>query len=380
MTTAVLLVGGYGTRLRPLTISKPKPLVEFGNKPIIEHQIEALIKVGVKHIIMGVNYMPEKLNESVFEISQRLNIRITINMEDEPLGTGRLLFKFMFYYSKCNKTLFSAGSIANAAKYLENDEHFFVFNSDITCEFPLQEFMDHHLKHDGIGTIAITKVDEPSKYGVLVYDESTMKINKFVEKPAIFVSNKINAGLYLFRNAILDMIELKPTSIEREIFPKLASQNALYAFNMKGHWMDIGQPKDFIKGTSLYLNYLETINDDSLIQDRKGFIGNVKMHHNVKIGVDVKIGPNVVIGCGVIIGNGVCIKNTTLLADCHVMDYSIINTCIIGWKCKIGKWARLENQCILGEDVRIGEEMCLNKCIVFPHKEIRESESEKIII
>ncbi len=125
----------------------------------------------------------------MFEEAKRLNIKITMSQEKEPLGT--------------------AGPIALASNYLtETDEPFFVLNSDVICEFPFEEMVKFHKNHNCEGTIMVTKVEEPSKYGVVVYDQETGRINRFVEKPKEFVSNKINAGLYIFNPEILKRIEV----------------------------------------------------------------------------------------------------------------------------------------------------------------------------
>lgn len=135
----------------------------------------------------------------------------------------------------------------------------------------------------------VTKVAEPSKYGVVVMDESTWKVDKFVEKPKIFVGNKINAGIYLLNSSVLDRIELRPTSIEKEVFPKIAAEKMLYAMVLPGFWMDIGQPKDYITGLRLYFDSLRKKLSPKLAS---GFhiIGNVLVDESAKIGEGCLIG------------------------------------------------------------------------------------------
>jgi len=231
---ALILVGGYGTRLRPLTLSRPKPLVEFANKPILLHQIEALVEVGVAHVVLAVSYHADQLEQEMQVEAARLGISISFSHEKEPLGT--------------------AGPLALARAVLAQDsEPFFVLNSDVICEFPFKEMVACHRAHGREGTIVVTRVEEPSKYGVVVYEQATGKIASFVEKPQEFVSNKINAGLYIFNPSILDRIEVKPTSIEKEVFPKQAEAGELYCMELQGFWMDVGQPADFLTGQCLYL-------------------------------------------------------------------------------------------------------------------------------
>ena len=132
----------------------------------------------------------------------------------------------------------------------KDDAPFFVLNSDVICDFPFRDMVAFHKGHGREGTIVVTKVEEPSKYGVVIYDQSTGKIASFVEKPQEFVSNKINAGLYIFNPSILNRIEIKPTSIEKEVFPRQAEEGDLYCMELQGFWMDVGQPADFLTGKS----------------------------------------------------------------------------------------------------------------------------------
>ena len=120
-------------------------------------------------------------------------------------------------------------------------------------DYPFAKLAQFHKEHGQEGTIVVTKVEEPSKYGVVVMKPQTTSIERFVEKPVEFVSNRINAGIYLFNTDILKRIQLRPTSIEKEIFPEMAGDGELHSFDLEGYWMDVGQPKDFLTGTCLYL-------------------------------------------------------------------------------------------------------------------------------
>uniref|UniRef100_A0A915IPV8 mannose-1-phosphate guanylyltransferase n=1 Tax=Romanomermis culicivorax TaxID=13658 RepID=A0A915IPV8_ROMCU len=355
---ALILVGGYGTRLRPLTLTQPKPIVEFCNKPMMMHQIEALADAGVDHVILAVSYRAEMLEKEMKSQAKTLGITISVSLEDEPLGT--------------------AGPLALAKEILNDGEPFFVLNSDVICDFPFKEMLAFHKHHGCEGTIAVTKVEEPSKYGVVVFDERN-RIEKFVEKPQEYVGNKINAGLYIFNASILERIPLKPTSIEKEIFPFMASDGQLFAFVLPGFWMDVGQPKDFLAGTKLYLQFLKEHKPDQLtIGDT--FHGNVLVDSTATLGTNCRIGPNVVIGPNVRVQDGVCIKNTTILNNTVIRSHSWITNSIIGWRCDIGRWVRMENVCVIGEDVIVKDEIYLNGAKVLPHKNISQNVPEPDII
>eukprot|EP00041_Stephanoeca_diplocostata_P019859 m.432749 g.432749 ORF g.432749 m.432749 type:complete len:360 (-) comp21414_c0_seq1:260-1339(-) len=356
---ALILVGGFGTRLRPLTLSLPKPLVPFANMPMVMHQVEALVEAGVDHVVLAVNYRAEVMEKEMSRHAERLGIKITMSLESEPLGT--------------------AGPLALARDILGADgEMFFVLNSDVVCEFPFKNVIEFHKAHGKEGTILVTKVDEPSKYGVVKYDE-TGKIERFVEKPQVFVGNRINAGLYLFNSNILDRIELKPTSIEQEIFPAMANDSNLYAMDLPGFWMDVGQPPDYLKGMVMYLNSVQQHAPTSLATGTQ-FVGNVLVDPSAKIGQNCKIGPDVVIGPNVVVGEGTRLQRCTLMESSVVKPHAWIQSAIIGWRCTVGAWARLEGITVLGEDVKVGDELYLNGARVLPHKSIKASVPEPTII
>jgi len=236
-----------------------------------------------------------------------------------------------------------------------------------------------HQNHGREGTIVVTKVEEPSKYGVVIYEQGTGQIERFVEKPQEFVSNKINAGLYIFSTSILDRIPLKPTSIEKEVFPYMADDHQLFCYELEGFWMDVGQPKDFLTGMCLYLDSLKSKKSNQLAKE-PCIVGSVIVDPSAKIGANCRIGPNVTIGPDVVIEDGVCIKRCTVLKGAHISSHSWLESCIIGWRCKVGRWVRMENVTVLGEDVIVKDEIYINGGKVLPHKSISNSVPEPQII
>jgi mannose-1-phosphate guanylyltransferase len=356
---ALILVGGFGTRLRPLTFSKPKPLVPFCNKPMIMHQIEALKKVGVDEVILAVGYNPDSMVKEMDEYAKEIGIKISYSHEKTPMGTAGPL------------------ALARDALTADGNEIFFVFNSDISCTYPLQSLLDFHKKHGKEGTIMVTPVEDPSKYGVVLYDDESGKISQFVEKPKNYVGNRINAGLYIFTKKILERIPNRPTSIEREIFPAMAKDGELYALDLPDFWMDVGQPKDYLTGKCLNLNHLEKNNSPDLAKTPTDgsytIIGPVLIGKNVKIGNGSVIGPNVVIGDNCVIEEGVRLKRTTLFTNVKIGKSSFIQSSIIGWNSSVGKWARVDNNTVLGENVHIKDEIYINGALILPHKDIKEN-------
>jgi len=374
---ALILVGGYGTRLRPLTFEHPKPLVPFCGEAIVVHQIEALVEVGVKEIILAVNYQPQVMVEYLKTCEEKYGIKIIISQETIPMGTAGPLFLAKHYLQK-------------------DDSQFFMFNSDVICEFPLQKMLAFHRHHGKEGTIMVTKVKDPRAYGVVV-SAPNGEIQRFVEKPQEFISDEINAGIYLFNPSIVNRIENRPTSIERETFPAMAKDKDLYSMVLEGYWMDIGQPKDYLRGLVLHLESIriqkrkQKDGSDTrkrklpdLVEEKQGdrkwsVQGNVLLHSSVKVGEGSVLGPDVEVGPGVEIGKGVRIKRSTLFQGTKVGSYAYINSSIVGWQSNIGDWARVDD-CVFGDDVEVGKETSLKGVTVCPHKALKEDTTDKIIL
>ena len=260
----------------------------------------------------------------------------------------------------------TAGPIYLARDHLLADsEPFFMFNSDVICDFPLSSMLQFHTAHGGEGTILVTQVKDPSKYGVVVADEKG-QIQRFVEKPQDWVGDKINAGIYLFNTSVVDRVENKPTSIERTIFPAIANEHKLYSLTLGGYWMDIGQPKDFLSGQVLHLAYTAKFNAETL-NTGEGIQGNVLIHPTAKVGKGALLGPDVVVGEGVVIAEGARVKRSCLLERVIVGPSAFISGSIIGWDSNIGSHAHVTD-CVLGEDVQIAKEVSVTDLIVCPHK------------
>jgi len=332
---------------------------------MILHQIEALVKAGVTDVVLAVNYRPEVMVSLLGKCEEKYGIKITFSVETEPLGT--------------------AGPLALAKAVLAKDDSpFFVLNSDVTCTYPFEDLRDFHLAHGDEGTIMVTKVDEPSKYGVVVNVPKTTKIDRFVEKPVEFVGNRINAGIYIFSPSILDRIEVKPTSIEEVIFPAMAADRQLHCMDLEGFWMDVGQPKDMVAGTALFLSYLTSQRSQLITYPGpdKPWIsgGNVLIDPSAKIDPSALIGPNVVVGPNCTVGAGARLQRCILLEGSKIKDHAWVKSSIIGWNSTVGRWARLDNITVLGDDVAVKDELFVNGASVLPHKSISKSILEPAIV
>ena len=216
---ALILAGGFGKRLRPITRDIPKPLVEVAGKPIIGWQFEWLKKYGIREVILAVGYLREKMME-VIGSGRNFGVRVSYVVEDVPLGTG--------------------GGVKNAEPFLKNEDLFYVLNGDIISDIDLS-LLDESLEENIVGTIAIVPL--PSPYGIVEYDPSTLSIKRFVEKP-IISDYWINAGVYCFTPEIFDYLPEKG-DIEKTSFPLLANKGKLKAVPYKDvFWKSIDTHKD----------------------------------------------------------------------------------------------------------------------------------------
>ena len=249
----------------------------------------------------------------------------------------------------------------------------------MTCEYPLKDLLAFHKATGAEGTLLVTRVEEPSKYGVVVHDDAG-KVGHFVEKPQTFVGNHINAGLYCLSPAILRRIPMRPTSIEKEVFPAMAAEGVLYTMVLPGYWMDIGQPKDYLTGMCLHLASTRKRAPATLATGAH-VRGDVLIHETARVAPGALLGPNVVVGPGCVVEDGARIVRSTLLQGTVVRAHALVSSSIIGWSSTVGRWARVEGT-VLGEDVQVGEEVAINGALVLPHKGLRDSvfEAGKIIM
>lgn len=363
---ALILVGGFGTRLRPLTLAMPKPLVPFVNKPMIIHQVMALKEAGVTEVILAVAYRPDAMFEEMSRWSEELGVKFIYSHEKTPLGT--------------------AGPLALAAEHLlTDDEPFFVLNSDVTCQFPLKELLNFHKNHGKEGTIMVTKVEDWTKYGVVVYEKDSGKIDQFVEKPKVFVGDRINSGIYVLNKSVLKRIPLEKTSIETQVFPAMAKQGELYCMELEGFWMDIGQPQDYIIGLDKFLPHClpriaNLVTTEQATQAGYSVRGSVVVDPTAEIGAGAELGPNVTIGPNCKIGPCVRLANCAIFAGSTVGKGAYIHKSIIGWNNTVGAHAHIDNVTVTGDDVQIAPELIINGARVLPNKGVKASVEKPEVI
>ncbi|MEM0448930.1 MAG: NDP-sugar synthase [Methanomassiliicoccales archaeon] len=308
---AVILAGGLGTRLRPLTYTVPKPLIPLVGKPLIVRIIESLPN-SVDTVILAVSYMREAL-EDYFRVHSCGRKLIIVN-EPSPLGTG--------------------GAIKNVASYL--DETFIALNGDCISSLDLRSMVKKHRECGGIGTIALWRVEDPSAYGVIQMDQNH-RILDFQEKPRReeAKSNLINAGYYVLEPEILDYIGKGPVSIEREVFPMVLDYG-LFGHHFTGYWTDCGTRENFLAAQAKLLELERPASSDS-----KGcyLAPSWVLSSNVK---GAKIGPFACIDAGVMVGEGAEVSYSLVMKGAAIGAGCIIRDSIIGPGYKVNENEKVE--------------------------------------
>jgi len=354
---AVIIAGGFGTRLRPLSCTRPKHLFPIAGKPLLDWTLEHLSKGGANEVVFAVNYrfdaFVKRYGKSAY------GMKLHYSQEARPLGTG--------------------GCVKNAEKIIGHDESFLLLNGDILSNINYAKLISQHMKNSATATMTLHKVDDPSRYGVVEMAEKN-RIKRFVEKPerGKAPSNLINAGVYVLSPEIFDNIPGKsPVSIEREVFPALAQDNKLFGYKFDGLWIDIGEPSDYLKGNRLLLD--AELKNGSVANSAK-FEGEVEINNPVVIGEHASIGdksgigPHAALGDNVTVGRGVCIGNSIIFSGTAISDFSSVKGAIIGEDAIIGKWVKIEDNCIVGDHAMIHDNITLTKGVtVCPQKEVTES-------
>jgi mannose-1-phosphate guanylyltransferase len=342
---AVLLVGGPGTRLQPLTDNKPKSIVPLLNRPVLEHTLAYLKHYGIDDIILTLNYLPEVIQE-YFGDGKRCGVHLTYCIEKEPMGT--------------------AGAVKNAEAYLDNKDSFFVLNGDLFTDMNLAEMLAFHREKKAKATISLTWVENPSAFGVVETDAGH-RVKAFIEKPApgTETTNWINAGTYILEPEVLEHIPAgQHHMFEKGLFPRLLDLGKpVYGYEFRGYWLDMGTLGKYF---SLNMDLLTGKISSPLLQELK--------KSSIYKGKDVDIHPSVVITAPVVIGNGcrmgpgVRIKGPAVIGRECCLEHGVsLENAVIWDRVTIGANARL-NGCIIGDDVIIGNDKNILNIVVTPKR------------
>jgi NDP-sugar pyrophosphorylase family protein len=337
---AVVLVGGEGTRLRPLTLETPKPMVPLMNMPFLERSLRRLKDAGIDDVILPAGYLPEAIT-SYFGDGSRLGLRLRYVVEETPLGT--------------------AGALKNVEEYI--DGPFFVLNGDVLTSLDLRAMMAYHRAKGGIGTLHLIRVEDPSAFGCVVHDPSG-RVEAFVEKPPRdeAPTNEINAGTYLLEREVLDRIPPgRPVSIERETFPELiAAGRPLYAYTTGDYWIDLGKPEAYL---SAHRHVFDGAMPLGLRPEIDGpgreTIPASAVRPPVFVGSGCRIDPSSIVGPYAVLGDNCTVGPGAHVADSLLWDGVTVERdarlewAIVASRARIGAGAVVGRGAVIGHDSEI---------------------------
>jgi mannose-1-phosphate guanylyltransferase len=353
---ALILAGGEGTRLRPLTSTVPKPVVPLVDRPFIRFMLDWLRSHGVEDVVMSCGHLASGVR-NVLGDGSAFGIRLRYVEEPRPLGTG------------------------GALKYAESllDERFLMLNGDVLTDIDLTAQMAQHERTGATATLALTPVEDPTAYG-LVRTREDGEVTEFVEKPAPdqIDTRNISAGAYVLERRVLELLAAdEPASIERDVFPRLVGKG-LYGCVSDAYWLDIGTPERYLEGTfdilegSVASAVRERMGDGYLcvedgVENAGRIIPSALVETGCRIAAGARIGGRVVLERGVTVGEGTTIERAVVMQGAEIGAGCTLSGCIVAGGVRIGDQCHVDGLSVLGEGVTIGDgNVVSNGARIFP--------------
>lgn len=309
-----MLVGGEGTRLRPLTYSTPKQMLPVAGKPVIERVVEHLAAHGVDEVVLSLGYRPDAFL-AAYPDGHCAGVRMVYAVEPSPLDT--------------------AGAIAFAARAAGiTDETFVVVNGDVLTEIDVSALVSFHRRSGAEGTIALTPVEDPSRFGVVPV-EADGRVKAFIEKPApgTAPTNMINAGIYVLQPSVLERVEEgRRVSVEREVFPALVRAGSLYALGSDALWTDMGTPHYYLEANLAW----------SAREGRTHVCSGAEVAEGAKVSASV-------LHLGVVVEDGATVEGSVLLEGARVERGALVRRSVLGPSVHVHAEARVDELCVLGD-------------------------------
>jgi mannose-1-phosphate guanylyltransferase/phosphomannomutase len=358
---AVIIAGGLGTRLRPLTYNIPKPIVPVANRPFVLHQIDLLVQHGIKEIILNLHYLMENIKK-VLDDGKKMGVKIHYSIEEHPLGT--------------------AGAVKNAEEYFD-DEPLLVFNGDVLTDINLTQIIEFHQKTGARVTLTLTRVEDPTAYGLILTNRDGV-VTHFIEKPSweqlanlstLGPADTINAGIYVldpkvFRN-VPKGVEY---SFERQLFPSLLEKGELICgYISDRYWIDIGKPSQYrqaheaILRNEVAVKIFGTrtdgkiwIGDRAKIDKSARLLGPAIIGREVSVGAETRIKDYTVLGDEVSVGSDSSLSHAIVWEGAKIGDHVNLDGCIIGYNCVIEDYASVGSGTVLADNsvIRKGSIIC----------------------
>jgi mannose-1-phosphate guanylyltransferase len=340
---ALILAGGEGTRLRPLTSTVPKPVVPLVDRPFIAFMLDWLRGHGVDDVVMSCGHLAANVRD-VLGDGEAHGIRICYLEEPRPLGTG------------------------GALKYAEAllDDRFLMLNGDVLSDFDVTAQIALHERTGARATLALTPVEDPSAYG-LVRLAADGSVTEFVEKPAPdqIDTNNISAGVYVLEKSVLDLLAGgRPASIERDVFPRLVG-NGLFGSVSRGYWMDIGTPERYLQGTfdilegSVRTQVEQRMGAGYLcvepgVENAGRIVPSAVVERGCRIGAGARVGGRAVLERDVTVGAGTTIESAVVMRGATIGAHCTLRGCIVAADVRIGDHCVIDGMSVLGEGVTLG--------------------------
>ncbi len=323
---AVVLVGGMGTRLRPLTLSAPKPMLPTAGLPFLTHLLSRIADAGIEHVVLGTSYKAGVF-ESEFGDGSKLGLQIDYVVEDEPLGTG--------------------GGIANVSDKLRHDTAL-VFNGDVLSGVDLRALLDCHENNDADVTLHLVRVGDPRAFGCVPTDSQGL-VTAFLEKTQDPPTDQINAGCYVFKRQIIDsMPKGRALSVEREVFPGLLSDGLrVCGYVDATYWRDMGTPDDFVRGSA------DLVRGIAPSPALAGHRGELLVHDGAAVAPGALLIGGTVVGRGAEIGAGARLDGAVIFDGVRIGAGAVIERSIIGFGARIGPRALIRDG-VIGDGADIG--------------------------
>ena len=334
---AVALIGGKGTRLRPITQTVPKSMVPLRNRPYVHYMVDAMRAVGLDGAIFSMGYLPEPI-QGYFADRDLGGFTLDYVVEDQPLGT--------------------AGGIKNAEAYLDEGP-FVATNGDVLSGVDLAEVIEAHRESGALATITLTSVDDPTAYGLVEVDHQ-LRVKKFVEKPGSdeVRTSLINAGIYVLDRQVLNMIPAgREVSIEREIFPQLQAMGQMSAYVSSAYWRDIGTPRSYLAASNDVLagavgrgESFKHLSVDRSVRISKdvSLLPPVSIAGGCEIGAGATIGGRTSMGEGCLVGEGAIVEGSILFDGAEVGEGTIVRNSIVGPGASIHSNCVIRGRSVLG--------------------------------